>query len=830
MGRHFEIRDLSATTTVSLPAGAYHGFAHIPGYGEFIPTEGQTSPYYLNLLTSDTTATFDLGGIGEATVSGTVYDGEGNPVSDAFVHIGNPQTGMHFGTPTDSSGNYSLAIMPGTYMMGAEKPGYISEPTTITVSAGANTQDLTITRTSVTISGYVYADANSNGSYDSGEGLSFAFVHADKLGGGFAGTPADPDGSYTLYVSPGDWRLLGAAEGYQEKAYTGNPVTVETTSVSGINILLSDTVSLAPPYTQPFTPASGATFEDQSAGLKITVPPMAAGSETSDYQVQAKETSNLPSSPTATPLGGKGKKVMFFDASGNPVTTLDDDITIEMSYTKAELAAAGFSSLEEVAKVKMAYWDDSASSYVRIPTTIAYNPATETTWANLVSVTFMGTTSHLTVFSPIVTTDGLAPAAPASLVAVAGNGQVSLTWTAPTTNADGSALTDLLGYEIYRSTSATGTYSQVNTADILTASYTDTTVTNGTTYYYKVTTADTGGNESVKSSASSAATPAAPSAGGGGGISPPPATITVKGSGLSSETGLRVDESGKVQEACLLKTPDEEASLDIAKRTKLLDSKGEALSSLSAAKVTSPPAPPSQRAIVSAYDFGPDGATFEPAITLTMSYDLEALPERVIENELYIVYWDGLQWLDLESTVDTEANTVSAKISHFTQFAVIGKLAPATPKLARFAIYDLSVTPSEVEPAEVVTVSALAANTTDIKREYTVILKINGEEAARKRVILDAKSSQRVSFSVVKNKAGTYEVDVNGLAGSFVVKEAAVAPLPVPSVAPPPTQPAVPPPTQPAKPIDWWFIGSIIAGVVVISTGVWQLVIRRRAS
>ena len=154
MGRHFEIKNLSVNTTVSLPSGAYHGFAHIPGYGEFIPVEGQSSPFYID-LTSDNTCTFDLSGIGEATVTGTVYDGQANPIPDAFVHIGNPETGMHFGTPTNSSGNYSLAVRPGTYMIGAEKPAYICEPVTITVNAGANTRDLTITKTSLTISGYI---------------------------------------------------------------------------------------------------------------------------------------------------------------------------------------------------------------------------------------------------------------------------------------------------------------------------------------------------------------------------------------------------------------------------------------------------------------------------------------------------------------------------------------------------------------------------------------------------------------------------------------------------------------------------------------------------
>jgi len=683
--------------------------------------------------------------------------------------------------------------------MGAEKPGYISEPSTITVSAGANTQDLTITKTSLTISGYVYADINNNGSYDSGEGLSFAFVHADKLGGGFTGTPADPDGSYTLYVSPGDWRLSGVAEGYQEKAYTGNTVTVGTEGVSGINILLTDTVSLTPPKAQPFKPASGATFDDSNAGLKISIPPMALGSETTDYQIQGKETSSLPSTPTAVPLGGTGKKVLIFDASGNSITTLNDDITIEMTYTRAELVAAGFSSLEEVAKVKIAYWDDSASAYVTIPTTVAYDPATETTWANLVSVTFKGTTSHLTVFTPIVTTDGLAPAAPTSLVGTAGNGQVTLTWTAPTINADSSALTDLFGYEIYRSTSATGTYTQVNITDVQTTYYIDTTVTNATTYYYKVTTADTGGNESVKSSVSNATTPAAPSApiedGGGGVVAP---TITeVSTTGLISVENLEVNRSGVVQQSLQLKTTDEKVSLDIAEGTKLLDSQSSALDSLSASEVTSPSAPPSESAIVCAYDFGPDGATFEPAITLCISYSPESLPELMTEDELYIAYWDGLQWQSLESTVDAEAGTVSAEINHFTQFAVIGELVSpaaepvvepevepaaepeaepaAEPALTGFTISGLSITPSEVEADETVTVVVIVTNNDDSRNSYTVILKINGVEEATKQATVDADVSQRVRFSVARNTAGTYEVDVSELTGSFVVKGAAVA-------------------------------------------------------
>lgn len=157
------------------------------------------------------------------------------------------------------------------------------------------------------------------------------------------------------------------------------------------------------------------------------------------------------------------------------------------------------------------------------------------------------------------------------------------------------------------------------------------------------------------------------------------------------------------------------------------------------------------------------------------------------------------------------------------------------PEPASFAISDLSVTPSEIGPAEEVTVSAVVNNTSSSEGEYTVVLKINGIEEARKEVTLGAGASQKVSFSIVKNIAETYEVDINGLVGSFAVKEAAVTPLPAPSAtapsaAPLPTQPAVSPlPAQPAKLIDWWFIGSIIMAIIFIGVLTWLLVIRRRA-
>jgi predicted lipoprotein with Yx(FWY)xxD motif len=84
-------------------------------------------------------------------------------------------------------------------------------------------------------------------------------------------------------------------------------------------------------------------------------------------------------------------------------------------------------------------------------------------------------------------------------------------------------------------------------------------------------------------------------------------------------------------------------------------------------------------AVIAAYDFGPDGTTFDPSITLTISYDPAVLPEGVAEADLHIAMFDGTDWVALASTVDTAANTISASVGHFTRFAALGAMPPPTP-------------------------------------------------------------------------------------------------------------------------------------------------------
>lgn len=101
--------------------------------------------------------------------------------------------------------------------------------------------------------------------------------------------------------------------------------------------------------------------------------------------------------------------------------------------------------------------------------------------------------------------DTTPPAVPTGLIATAGDGMVGLDW-------DDNTEPDLAGYNVLRSTTSGGPYSQINGPLVAVSDFTDGAAVNGTTYYYVVTAVDNASNESG-ASAEASATPA----GSGGG-------------------------------------------------------------------------------------------------------------------------------------------------------------------------------------------------------------------------------------------------------------------------------------------------------------------------
>jgi hypothetical protein len=223
------------------------------------------------------------------------------------------------------------------------------------------------------------------------------------------------------------------------------------------------------------------------------------------------------------------------------------------------------------------------------------------------------------------------------------------------------------------------------------------------------------------------------------------------------------------------------------------------------------------------YEIRPEGATFTPAITLTMRFDPHTLPADVKVSDLYIARWDGTKWQPLESTVNEAAHTVSAQISGFSQFAVIGKPTPPPPPApAKFTVSDVIVTPSTCKPDEEVTIAATVSNTGGTTGQYDVILTINGVKEDTKSVTLDAGASLQVEFTVSKSIPDNYKVDVNGITASFVVEKP--VPSPVAMLTPTPTPASS---VQTSRAVQWWIVGAVV-GAAVLGGVIYGTVRRRR--
>ena len=165
--------------------------------------------------------------------------------------------------------------------------------------------------------------------------------------------------------------------------------------------------------------------------------------------------------------------------AGNDVVSLawtaSDDAT---GYNVKRATSSGGPYMQLAAPTSPVYMDSSV--------------ADGTTYYYVVSaVDAAGESSNSTEASATPEAPSVAPAAPIHLSATAGNAQASLTWS-PSSGA--------ASYNVKRSTTSGGPYTQV--AAVMSPSYTDPSVSNGTTYYY-VVTADNSVGESANSAQAS---------------------------------------------------------------------------------------------------------------------------------------------------------------------------------------------------------------------------------------------------------------------------------------------------------------------------------------
>ncbi|QSZ67004.1 hypothetical protein RJ40_05600 [Methanofollis aquaemaris] len=181
--------------------------------------------------------------------------------------------------------------------------------------------------------------------------------------------------------------------------------------------------------------------------------------------------------------------------------------------------------------------------------------------------------------------------------------------------------------------------------------------------------------------------PSGPGGSGGGGPSgshrsAPPVQSSAPVMEYTGNAPLDLDSEGAARFRTVVSTSENDANLVIDEGVKALNRFGRPLDSVTVKSVPPDELPSSDDEAV---PFGralkgePAGATFDPAIEVSITLTPEEW-ERLAAGEQFVVRWyDSATgtWEALETTVHPSTRTVTAKVSHFTIFAVFARAAPA---------------------------------------------------------------------------------------------------------------------------------------------------------
>ena len=472
---------VNAVYTIVVPPGTYTVRAGHPAYGSL----GTTTA-----VSTTQSITYDVGSTKQLyAVTGTVT-GDGTALSGAWVSLNGTPTGqtntIFLGGQTASNGTFSISVPPGIYKVRADKPGYKSptESTATVTTATIPMGTIALTTAARTITGTIKID-NS--------GVSNAFVDATDGAGGYAVAQTSSTGTYTLNVDNGTWTIRAHSHGYEGGPL---PVTVSGNSPSGQDLALTAisgfTIYAERPET--ITPTSGGfvTNTDIGTNFQMEIPANALGTGSNAATVTTKINTAMPNPPSGAILSKNAVSIDAVDSAGSPISSLNDEITITIPYTEADLPTG-----TSEGSLVIGVWNDATATYDTLSTTV------DTTLNTLTA-----TVSHLSDFAPLVASGGSAPDTPTGLTpSNPGSGTaINLTW---------AAVSGASTYNVYKSTDNS---SYPLLASPSATSYSATGLTAGTTYYFKVSAVNSTGDESAATTAVSLE-PSVVGSGGGGGAS-----------------------------------------------------------------------------------------------------------------------------------------------------------------------------------------------------------------------------------------------------------------------------------------------------------------------
>lgn len=156
-----------------------------------------------------------------------------------------------------------------------------------------------------------------------------------------------------------------------------------------------------------------------------------------------------------------------------------------------------------------------------------------------------------------------------------------------------------------------------------------------------------------------------------------------------------------------------------------------------------------------------------PVSVVSSTADYIALQLTDVDGKLNLWLPEGSYFLKATYMNSTILN---ARINVYSNYTETFYVSLPTYVATKFEVSNLMINPREARIGEEIAISINVRNIGEEKGTFTVVLKINGKIEASRNVTLAGGESKIVTFIVVKDIAGTYKVEVNGLSGSFVVK------------------------------------------------------------
>lgn len=327
-----------------------------------------------------------------------------------------------------------------------------------------------------------------------------------------------------------------------------------------------------------------------------------------------------------------------------------------------------------------------------------------------------------------------------------------------------------------------------------------------TVYYFAIKAADGSGTWTPLSNSPSGKT-LCYSGGGGGGLPPAYAAcpLTLAANMQGNVVTVRMTTDGVLCATCLAKDAANKYTLEIDKDAKAMLA-GNVVPLLLTCRESSATLPTPENTVIvspvyefnaysSAHETTPSPITILPSARLLLTYDPDELPQNTIE--VFIANYDTEEgWLALTPVPGAVAEIGKAHglLAHFSLFAVLAKLQEPAP--AKFEVSNLTVSPSQAQLNQEVTISLNVANTGRKSGDYNLELKVDGTAMSTKQVTVAPGTSQTVNLTVTEDTAGKHQVEVAGLGGEFEIVK-----------------------TAKTSQINWWLIGSITGAILLIIIG-----------